>query len=91
MTTLLPSFVTLSAFILPAAVLLYRQRSRAPTVWVSALLTAVFCMFGGLLFAAALITLFQGRTPDLLNSLMVLVGALLCLAAQQWYQQRQKR
>jgi drug/metabolite transporter (DMT)-like permease len=89
MSELLPSFVTLSAFLIPAGVLLRRQRSRAAADIALALLTAVFCMFGGLLFAGALITLFDHGTPDLLNSALVVIGAIACLAGQQWYVRRQ--
>lgn len=88
MTEQLPSFVTLSAFLLPAGILLLRQPRRNASNTALALLIALFCMLGGLVFAGALITLFEYSTPDLLNSALVVIGALLSLAGQQWYSKR---
>jgi len=88
MTEQLPSLVTLSAFLLPAGILLLRQPRRNAANTALALLTALFCMLGGLVFAGALITLFDYHTADLFNSALVVVGALLCLAGQQWYCKR---
>ncbi|GGB86292.1 hypothetical protein GCM10011352_10250 [Marinobacterium zhoushanense] len=88
MSDLLPSLVTLAAFLLPAGILLKRQRQRSAGQIAHTLLVALFCMLGGLLFAGALISLLGEDSPALLNSALVVVGALLCVLAQQWYAKR---
>lgn len=88
MSELLPSLVTLAGFLLPAGILIKRQRSRSAGDIAHALLVALFCMFGGLLFAGALISLFGDATPALVNSALVVIGALICVFGQQWYLSR---
>ena len=86
--TLLPSVLTLCGFLLPAAILLLRTKPRSAGLVVQVLLIALFCMFGGLMFSAAAIALSGGIEAPLLTSTLVIVGALLCLAGQQWWQSR---
>ncbi|SEG69051.1 hypothetical protein [Marinobacterium lutimaris] len=91
MTELLPSFITLAGFLIPAAILVKRRKARSAGEITHSLLIALFCMLGGLLFAGTLITLL-GESPALLNSFFVLFGAVICLMAQLWFQKRlQKR
>ncbi|WP_432696197.1 hypothetical protein ACQUQP_16865 [Marinobacterium sp. YM272] len=87
MSELIPSFITLAGFLLPAGILIKRRRARSAGEITHSLLIALFCMFGGLVFAGALISLL-GESPALLNSAFVLLGALLCVIGQQWMQQR---
>jgi len=88
MSELLPSLVTLAGFLLPAGILLKRRPERSAGHIMHTLLIALFCMFGGLLFAGALISLIGSGAPALLNSALVVIGALLCVLAQQWYVRR---
>lgn len=85
MSTQLPSLLTLCGFLLPAAVLLYRRRPRSAGLIAQTLLIALFCLFGGLLFSAAVMAL-TGISAPLLTSTLVVLGALLCVAGQQWWQ-----
>lgn len=87
MSELLPSFITLTGFLLPAGILIKRRGARSAGDITHSLLIALFCMFGGLLFAGALISVF-GDASALLNSAFVLIGALVCVVGQQWVQQR---
>ena len=87
MSELLPSLITLAGFLIPAAILMKRRRARSAGEITHSLLIALFCMLGGLLFAGALITLL-GESPALLNSFFVLVGAVICVMAQQRLQKR---
>ncbi len=87
MSELLPSFITLTGFVIPAAILIKRRRARSAGEITHSLLIALFCMFGGLVFAGALISI-VGNSPAVLNSLFVLIGAVICVIAQQWFQQR---
>lgn len=88
MSELLPSLVTLAGFLLPAGILLTRQPKRSAGHIAHSLLIALFCMFGGFVFAGALISLFDNTTPALLNSALVVLGALICVIGRQWYIQR---
>ncbi len=87
MSELLPSFITLAAFLIPAAILVKRRRARTAGEITHCLLIALFCVLGGLLFAGALITLL-GESPALLNSFFVVIGAVICVLALQWLQKR---
>ncbi|KEA61735.1 hypothetical protein ADIMK_4192 [Marinobacterium lacunae] len=84
MSDLLPSLVTLAGFLIPAGILLKRRPERSAGHIAHTLLIALFCMFGGLVFAGALISLLGEGSPDLLNSGLVVVGAVLCVFGQQW-------
>lgn len=87
MTELLPSLITLAGFLIPAAILVKRRKARSAGEITHSLLIALFCMFGGLVFAGALISLL-GESPALLNSIFVVIGALICVIGQQWFQRK---
>ncbi|MBV1790078.1 hypothetical protein KQ940_18640 [Marinobacterium sp. D7] len=88
MSDMLPSLITLAGFLLPAGIMLKRQPERSASHIAHTLLVALFCMFGGLLFAGALISVLGEGSPALLNSALVVMGALICVLAQQWYVKR---
>lgn len=85
MSEQLPSLVTLCGFLLPAIILLLRQRQWSAGHIAQTLLIALFCMFGGLLFAAVAIKISGGIPWPLVSSALVVVGALLALLLQQWW------
>ncbi len=90
MDDLLPSFITLSGFAVPAAFLLFVTRPLNPATLAYLLVIAGLCLLGGLLFAAATITLLNLNAPPLANSLLVTAGALISLVIRQLWHQKTK-
>lgn len=83
MSESLASWITLSAFLLSALVLLVRNPDRAPQAILMNLVTAVLCMFGGLLIAGITMKVFGSIENPLISSVLVVVGALLCVAGKE--------
>ncbi len=90
MDDLLPSFITLSGFVFPAAFLLLVTRPLSLGVLAYLMVMAALCLLGGLMFAAVTITLLNLQAPPLANSLLVLAGAMISLAIRQLWHQRLK-
>lgn len=76
----LPSWITLSGFIVPALILLLKEHPRDLTSLSLLMVTAGFCLLGGLLFSAALLYWYPDIIQPLLSSGLVLIGALLSLS-----------
>lgn len=90
MDDLLPSFITLGGFALPAAFLLYVTRPLSPATIAYLLVMAGLCLLGGLLFAVGTITVLSLKAPPLANSLLVLAGAMISLVIRQLWHLRLK-
>ena len=83
MSESLASWITLSAFFLSAFILLIRNPNRSAQAILMNLVTAVLCMFGGLLVAAVTMKLLGGIDNPIVSSVLVVVGALLCVAGKE--------
>ncbi len=79
MDELLPSWLTLAGYILPALILILKEHPRDLTTLSYLMVIATFCLLGGLLFSAALIHWHPAIGQPLLTSTLVLVGALASL------------
>lgn len=79
MDELLPSWITLAGFILPALILILKEQPRDLATVSYLMVIAGFCLLGGLLFSAALIYWQPGIGHPLLSSSLVVVGALFAL------------
>jgi len=90
MSESLASWISLSGFILSALVLFVRAPDRSGHTIMMNLLTAVLCLFGGFLIAAALIKLSGGIANPIINSVLVVVGALACVTAKEMLSTRRK-
>ncbi|GAA0787320.1 hypothetical protein [Marinobacterium sediminicola] len=75
----LPSWITLSGFILPALILVLKEHPRDLATVSYLMVIAGLCLLGGLLFSAALIHWQPNIGQPLLGSALVLIGALLSL------------
>jgi len=83
MSESLASWITLSALLLSAIILLVRNPDRSAQAILMNLVTAVLCMFGGLLIAAVTMKLLGGIENPIVSSVLVVVGALLCVAGKE--------
>jgi len=90
MSESLASWISLSGFVLSALILFVRAPDRSGHTIMMNLLTAVLCLFGGFLIAAALMKLSGGITNPIVNSVLVVVGALACVAAKEMLSTRRK-
>ncbi len=79
MDELLPSWITLSGFILPALILILKEHPRDLATVSCLMVIAGLCLLGGLLFSAALIHWQPTVGQPLLSSTLVVVGALISL------------
>ncbi|MBV0932728.1 hypothetical protein [Marinobacterium weihaiense] len=86
----LPSWITLSGFILPAVILILRENPRDMAAISFLLIIAALCMLGGLLFSALWMYLLPELIRPLISSLLVLVGALLGLILRSLWMQLAK-
>ncbi|GAA0681063.1 hypothetical protein GCM10009104_01950 [Marinobacterium maritimum] len=82
MDELLPSWLTLAGFILPALILILKEHPRNLATVSYLMVIAGFCLLGGLLFSAALIHWQPGIGKPLLSSSLVVLGALLSLGGR---------
>lgn len=83
MSESLASWITLSALLLSAVILLIRNPDRSAQAILMNLVTAVLCMFGGLLIAAVTMKAIGGIENPIISSVLVVVGALLCVAGKE--------
>lgn len=83
MSESLASWITLSALLLSAVILLIRNPNRSAQAILMNLVTAVLCMFGGLLIAAVTMKILGGIENPIISSVLVVVGALLCVAGKE--------
>lgn len=90
MSDSLPSWITLSAFLVSAIILLVRSTDRSLHAIIMNLLNATFCFFGGLLIAGIAMKLSGGIDSPLANSSLVVVGALLCVGGKELLGKRRK-
>lgn len=83
MSESLASWITLSALLLSAVILLIRNPDRSPQAILMNLATAVLCMFGGLLIAGIIMKVMGGIDNPVVSSVLVVIGALLCVAGKE--------
>lgn len=75
----LPSWITLSGFIVPSVILILRENPRDLASFSFLLIIAALCMLCGLLFSALVMYLIPTVIRPLTSSTLVLAGALLAL------------
>lgn len=90
MSESLASWITLSGFVISALILLVRNPDRSGHAIVINLLIAVFCLFGGFLIAGGLMKLFNGIENPIISSVLVVIGALICVTGKEMISARTK-
>lgn len=83
MSESLASWITLSALLLSAVILLIRNPNRSAQGILMNLVTAVLCMFGGLLIASITMKVLGGIDNPVISSVLVVIGALICVVGAE--------
>lgn len=87
MDNTLASLITLTGLLIPGFIFIQQTPSRNAAGIIHALLMALICLFMGLLFSAAMITL-AAIESQLLTSTLVLFGSLLAMLARLYWIKR---
>lgn len=87
MDELLPSWITLAGFILPALILILLEHPRNLNTLSYLMVIAGLCLLGGLLFSAAWIYWQPGAGQPLISATLVLIGALSSLGLRAIWSQ----
>lgn len=88
MSDSLPSWITLCGFLLPAAFFFFRHKPRKAHDMVMQLLTAVLCLLGGFVLAGGTMKLIGDMDNAILNSALVVVGAIICMGLKERFAPR---
>lgn len=90
MTESSASWITLSAFILCSLILFVRHKDDSGHSIVMTLLTAALCFIGGFLMTGVVMKISGGIDSPVVNSLLVVVGSLLCVTGKEYADHRKK-
>lgn|GEM_PF-1541496 len=85
------SFITLSAAIIPAVILIATNRDRSVHSLTLSVLQGIFFMFGGLLISGMLLSLSGNSVSPLISATLVLGGALLLLVPLLLWRKRKTK
>ena len=90
MTESIASWVTLAAVLSSSGWYIYREQDRSIGNIVTAIMSGVLCLFGGLLFSGATMKIIGKFDNALIPALLVCTGTLLCIVAHTLYKSRKE-
>ena len=88
MTESIASWLTLAALIASIGWYIYQNRERTLSNLVTAVMSGILCLFGGLLFSGAILKLAGSFDNALIPALLVCFGTALCIALHRSLQRR---